>query len=91
MKNQERFRKLEKDNQFNYMLLSRCKMDIDYFFGNGQLYGNHLYFGEIKKHITGMIDLWKTLPLKPMWLRATSLIDYKKRVNDFIKQNHENN
>ena len=83
MKTEKDFRQLEKDNQFNYMVLSRCQSDLDYFFGNGQLYGNHLFYGEVNIHMREMINLWKKLPLKPQWLRATKLIQYKKRVTEF--------
>jgi hypothetical protein len=83
MKTREELKQLEKDNQFNYMLLSRCRSDLDYFFGNGQLYGSRLFYGEIGTHMREMINLWKSLPLKPQWLRATKLIQYKKRVENF--------
>lgn len=83
MKTVKELKQLEKDNQFNYMLLSRCVSDLDYFFGNGQLYGNHLFYGEVNTHIREMINLWKRLPIKPQWLRATRLIQYKKRIEEF--------
>lgn len=83
MKTVEELKQLEKDNQFNYMLLSRCVSDLDYFFGNGQFYGNHLFYGEVNTHIREMINLWKGLPIKPQWLRATKLIQYKKRIEEF--------
>jgi hypothetical protein len=83
MKTREELKQLVKDNHFNYMLLGRCRSDLDYFFGNGQFYGNHLFYGEISTHMKEMINLWKSLPLKPEWLRATELIQYKKRVENF--------
>ena len=73
----------EIEAKHTYLILSRCVADVNYFFGNGQIYGNHLFYGDIDSHITGMIDLWKSLPRKPQWLRAVDLIQYKKRVQDF--------
>ena len=74
---------LVKNNQFNYMLLDRLRMDLDYFFGNGQLHVKHLFYEDVNVHMRAMINLWKSLPLKPEWLRATKLIEYKKKVGEF--------
>jgi len=76
----------EKNMKHQYMMLGRLKMDIDYFFGNGQIYGPRLYYGEINQHFKEMVNLWKSLPFKPLWLRATKIIDYKKKI-----QNYNNN
>ena len=91
MKTQDKLKQLELDNKHNYMLLDRCRSDVDYFFGNGQIYGHHLYYGEISKHMREMINLWKSLPLKPTWLRAAKLIEYKTRVNQYLNTNNHDN
>lgn len=65
--------------EFNYMLLSRFKMDLDYFWGCGNKFVGHLYWGDYETHMRETIDLWKKLPIKPEWLRATELINYKNR------------
>jgi len=65
------------------MLLSRYQMDLDYYFGCGNMNPRHLYFGNIETHMRETINLWKQLPIKPEWLRATELIEYKTKVNSF--------
>lgn len=55
-------------------------MDVEYYLGYGNRNERHLYYGNVKEHITEMIKLWKKLPLKPEWLRATELIEYKKQL-----------
>ena len=66
------------DNKFNYILLGRLQMDIEYYLGHGNRCEKHLYFNNAKKHIKETIKLWKSLPIKPEWLRAKKLIEYKK-------------
>ena len=64
-------------NRHSYMLLSRYQMDIEYYLGYGLRNDKVLYFGDFKTHIREMINLWKKLPVKPTWLRASKLIEYK--------------
>lgn len=68
-----------KNQEFNYMLLSRLQMDVEYFLNYGNGCEKHLFYGDIKKHIAEMINLWKILPEKPIWLRAVDLVNYKKK------------
>lgn len=68
------------DNKFNYMLLGRLQMDIEYFLGHGKRNEKHLYFQNAKEHIKETIELWKILPIKPEWLRASKLVEYKKQI-----------
>lgn len=65
----------------NYMLLDRCRCDLEYYFGfgHGNESENQLYFGSFDEHIRGTIELWKKMPIKPKWLRAKKLIEYKTR------------
>ena len=70
------------DNQFRYMLLSRMRMDCDYFLGNGQLYGNHLWAGNVVDQIGYMKALWEGFPEdgKPEWLTMEQILDYEKKM-----------
>ena len=61
-------------------MLGRLQMDLEYFLGNGNRNERHLYYLNAREHIKEMINLWKSLPKKPMWLRANKLIKYKKLV-----------
>ncbi|MCK9180065.1 MAG: hypothetical protein M0P15_04360 [Bacteroides sp.] len=74
------FDSLEKSNSFNYMMLSRYKTDLLYYWGFGQKCEKHLYFGNYKKQMDEIIKLWKKLPKKPMWFRPAEIIDFKNRV-----------
>ena len=67
-------------DKHNYMLLSRFKQDLEYFWGFGGKSERCLYWGNYEKHIREMINLWKILPIKPEWLRASELIDYKNKL-----------
>jgi hypothetical protein len=75
------------DYKFAYMLLSRYQSDIEYYFGYGNRCEKHLYHGNFQEHIRQTIELWKTLPAKPEWLRAKKLIEYKRRGTYENKQN----
>lgn len=70
---------IQKPWEHDYMVLSRCKQDLEYYFRNGKGFDGHLYYGGIKQQITKMIEIWKSLPYKPEWLRATELIKFKKQ------------
>lgn len=65
--------------KFKYMMLSRYQKDLEYYFGHGGKSERVLYFGDFQRHIREMINLWKELPIKPEWLRAKQLIEYKNR------------
>ena len=68
---------------YNYMLLSRYQMDLDYYLGCANGNPRHLFFGDITTHMRETIELWKRLPIKPEWLRATKLIEYKSKIKQF--------
>lgn len=72
-KNWEQFR-------HQYMMLGRYQADIEYFLGHGNRSTNQLFFKDPKEHIKQTIKQWKKLPIKPEWLRATELIEYKKQM-----------
>ena len=67
-----------KQRKHDYMMLARYQMDLDYYLGCGNRCEKHLYFGNIVVHFREVVKLWKSLPTKPQWLRATRIIQYKK-------------
>jgi len=77
---QEAVDKLEKDNSYNYMLLDRLRSDLEYYWNWGHRNENVLYNKDYKKHIRKMINIWKQLPKKPIWLTANELISFKNRI-----------
>ena len=50
------------DDRFRYMLLDRMRSDCDYFLGNGQIYGNHLWAENVTDQIGYMKALWNSFP-----------------------------
>ena len=70
---------LEQNWQHHYMMLSRYKQDLLYYWGCGNKFEKHLYWGDYKTHIKEIIKLWKILPIKPIWFRATEIIAFKNK------------
>ena len=70
-------------NKFNYMFLDRLKSDCLYFLGYGLFSPKRLHGENGKEHMAEMVKIWKSLPLKPEWLRAKDLIKLK---NDMINR-----
>jgi len=70
------------DDRFRYMLLDRMRSDCDYFLGNGQIYGNHLWAGNVADQIGYMKALWESFPAdgKPEWLTMEQILNYEKEM-----------
>lgn len=70
------------DDRFRYMLLDRMRMDCDYFLGNGQIYGNHLWAENVTAQIGYMKALWDSFPEdgKPEWLTMEQILNYEKEM-----------
>ena len=63
-------------HQFEYQLLSRLKLDCDYFLGVGNRYEGHLWAGNAQDQIAKMRELYAILPEKPEWLTAQDIDTY---------------
>ena len=70
------------DDRFRYMLLDRMRSDCDYFLGNGQIYGNHLWAENVTDQIGYMKALWNSFPEdgKPEWLTMEQILNYAKQM-----------
>ena len=70
------------DDRFRYMLLDRMRSDGDYFLGNGQIYGNHLWAENVTDQIGYMKALWNSFPEdgKPEWLTMEQILNYEKEM-----------
>ena len=70
------------DDRFRYMLLDRLRNDCDYFLGNRQIYGNHLWAGNVADQIGYMKALWNSFPEdgKPEWLTMEQILKYEKEM-----------
>jgi hypothetical protein len=72
--------KPSKSDQFKYMMLSRLKMDIQYYLGWGKRNNDHLYYKDPKKHIQQMKNLWDSFEedKKPDWLTMEQIKEYER-------------
>lgn len=68
--------------EHDYMMLSRYKMDCDYFLGNGNGYEGHLYFKEVNEHCDEMLKLYDSFTDedKPEWLTAEQIEEYRVKM-----------
>lgn len=84
---------LDHEDTYKYQLLDRMRMDCDYYLGNGQIYGNHLWAGTEEKQIEYMKALWNSFPDegKPEWLTYPQILEYEENMMaiKLAKQNSE--
>lgn len=71
---------LKKDAKFRYMLLDRMRTDCEYYLGNGQIYGAHLWASNERDQINYMKALWNSFPddAKPQWLSMEKIEEYER-------------
>ena len=65
-----------------YRLLSRLRMDCEYYLGEGSRCAKFLWAGTVHKHISAMKILWNSFSAKqkPEWLSYTDILDYQARM-----------
>lgn len=66
--------------EHDYQMLSRYKMDCDYFLGNGNGYEGHLYFKQVNVHCDEMEKLWNSFDEKPEWLTLEQIKEYRVKM-----------
>lgn len=71
---------LEHDAKFRYMLLSRMKMDMEYYFGYGNRGTNQMWSGTAELQIEHMREIWNSFADKPEWLTIEQIDDYETRL-----------
>lgn len=66
--------------EHEYRMLSRWKMDCEYFLGAGNGFEPHLYFESVEKICDAMEETWNKLPAdkKPEWLTMEQIQEYRK-------------
>jgi hypothetical protein len=72
----------EKENEFNYVMLSRLVSDCDYFLGNGGRSVKNLWANSVEEQITEMKRLWNILTVKPEWLTMENILEYENKMLD---------
>ena len=65
------------DSNFDYMLLSRLKMDCEYFLGAGYGCERHLWAGNVEDQIAKMRELYKAVPEQPEWISMEDINQYE--------------
>ncbi len=65
--------------EYTYMMLSRLKMDNEYFLGCGNRHEKHLWAGNIVEQINEMKKLYSLLPddKKPEWLTIEDINNFE--------------
>ena len=73
---------LSRPEKFRYQLLGRIQMDCDYYLGNGQIYGNHLWMGNdnLEGQIAAMKLIWHSFTEKPEWLTLEQIEEYETKM-----------
>lgn len=66
--------------RWNTGLLSRLKMDCDYYLGAGERAEKHLWAGSVEAQITKMRELYDALPEKPEWLTEQDIDHYESQM-----------
>ena len=77
--------KIERENKFNYMLLSRLQSDCDGFLSPRDCRykdPNIIWGGNVADHIAKMKELWNAIPevVKPQWISWEQILDYEKKM-----------
>ena len=66
--------------EFDYMLLGRYVMDLEYYFGYGNKCAKHLFFDTIEEHIEEVEKHYNALEPKPEWFTEKDLNEWKQKV-----------
>lgn len=68
---------------FRYMMLSRMKMDCDYYIRMDTNNPKHLWAQDEKEQLANMVALWKTFEPddRPEWLTWGDIVYYALKLN----------
>ena len=69
-------------DSFQYRMLSKLKMDCEYYLGHGNRQSKHLHNQDAEEHIMQMKQIWNMLPDdgKPEWLTMEQIEQYEKEM-----------
>lgn len=73
---------LKSDDTFKYQLLSRLKMDCNYYLGNGNRSKNALWAENEEEQIKVMKEIWSSFAddEKPEWLTWEDILNYENQI-----------
>lgn len=77
---------LSEGKEFEYMLLSRLKMDCKYFLGNGNGNERNLWADNVNDHIEKMKELYNSVDPKPEWISMEDIEDFEIKMNDKLEE-----
>lgn len=66
--------------EFDYMMLSRLIMDLEYYFGNGNKHAKFLFYDTIEEHIAEVEKQYNALSPSPEWFTQNDLNEWKEKV-----------
>lgn len=71
-----------RQQRFNYQLLSRLQSDCNYYLGNGNRNAKQLWAGNEVEQIEKMKELWNNFEadVKPQWLTMEQIEDYASKM-----------
>lgn len=69
------------EDKFYYMLLGRMRQDCRYYFGYGNRNARDLWAHNELKQISYMLNLYKRVPVAPVWLKKKEIYQYAKGMN----------
>lgn len=77
--------KLNGDDSFRYMMLSRLQSDCKYVLGAAEGNTRHLWVkDDIKTHCALMRELYNSLPEKPDWISLEDIDNYEKEMLNYV-------
>lgn len=73
---------VHQDEIFRYQLLSRMKMDCEYFLGFGNMVEKYLWAGSVQLQIAYMKAIWNSFHKdgKPEWLTMRQIEKYERKM-----------
>ena len=74
---------MNRDDQFDYMLLGRLQMDCEYYIKTSTC-NKHLWAGNVTDQIFKMKQLWLQFRQKPEWLSFTEILNYEKQMKVLV-------
>lgn len=76
--------KSDNNNKFNYMMLSRLKMDCDYYLRVEELSEAVLWAGSIEGQIDYMKEIWNSFTdrQKPEWLTYDEILEFEQKMTE---------
>ena len=70
------------ENEFQYQMLDRMRLDCEYFLGYGNRCTKDLWGKSIEKHIEAMRRIWNELKEKPVWLSMEQINEYERKMKE---------